>query len=77
MRRTRIPALLLAALTAMTLTACGGEEAPQEAVGLAVQVETVLPGSIATENRVSGQVSADNSSTILISSAAKCTAMYF
>ena len=77
MRRTRIPALLLAALTAMTLTACGGEEAPQEAVGLAVQVETVLPGSIATENRVSGQVSADNSSTILISSAAKCTAVYF
>ena len=77
MRRTRIPALLLAALTAMTLTACGGEEAPQEAVGLAVQVETVLPGSIATENRVSGQVSADNSSTILISSTAKCTAVYF
>ena len=77
MRRTRIPALLLAALTAMTLTACGGEEAPQEAVGLAVQVETVLPGSIATENRVSGQVNADNSSTILISSAAKCTAVYF
>ena len=77
MRRTRIPALLLAALTAMTLTACGGEEAPQEAVGLAVQVETVLPGSIAAENRVSGQISADNAATILISSAAKCTAVYF
>ena len=77
MRKTRIPALLLAALAAATLTACGGEEAPQEAVGLAVQVETVLPGSIAAENRVSGQVSADNAATILISSAAKCTAVYF
>ena len=74
----RIPALLLTVLTVLTLTACGGQEdVPQEAAGLAVQVETVLPGSIATENRVSGQVSADNSSTILISSTAKCTAVYF
>ena len=78
MRQTRIPALLLAALAALSLTACGGQEdEPQEAAGLAVQVQTVLAGTVATENRVSGQVSADNSSTILISTAAKCTAVYF
>ena len=78
MRFPRIFALSLAVLTALSLTACGGEdEEPQEAAGLAVQVQTVLAGTVATENRVSGQVSADNSSTILISTAAKCTAVYF
>ena len=77
MKDQRIPSLLLAALT-LTLSACGGEEeTPQEAAGIAVQVQTVLADTIATENRVSGQISADNSSTILISSAAKCTDVYF
>ena len=76
MKHHCIPALLLAA--ALTLSACGGEEeTQQEAAGIAVQVQTVLADTIATENRVSGQVSADNSSTILISSAAKCTDVYF
>ena len=37
----------------------------------------MLPGTIASENKVSGQVSADNESTIMIASAAKCTAVYF
>jgi len=78
MKDQRILAGLLAAVMALGLTACGGqeqEEAP--AAGVAVQVETVTTGSIAAENKVSGQLSADNSSTILISSAAKCTAVYF
>ena len=78
MKDQRIPSLLLAAALTLTLSACGGEEeTPQEAAGIAVQVQTVLADTIATENRVSGQISADNSSTILISSAAKCTDVYF
>lgn len=78
MRTQCIKLLLLAAAAAMTLTACGGGDEPQAGpVGVAVQVETVTAGSIATENKVSGQISADNTSTILISSPAKCTAVYF
>lgn len=78
MRTQCIKLLLLAAAAAMTLTACGGGDEPQVGpVGVAVQVETVTAGSIATENKVSGQISADNTSTILISSPAKCTAVYF
>ncbi len=78
MKDQRILSLLLAAALTLTLSACGGEEeTPQEAAGIAVQVQTVLADTIATENRVSGQISADNSSTILISSAAKCTDVYF
>ena len=78
MKDQRIPSLLLAAALTLTLSACGGEEeVTQEAAGIAVQVQTVLADTIATENRVSGQISADNSSTILISSAAKCTDVYF
>lgn len=78
MRTQRVFALFLAAAAILTLTACGGEEAPaEEPAGVAVQVQTVLAGTIATENRVTGQVSAENSSTILISSAAQCTDVYF
>ena len=78
MKDQRILSLLLAAALTLTLSACGGEEeVTQEAAGIAVQVQTVLADTIATENRVSGQISADNSSTILISSAAKCTDVYF
>ena len=74
MKHLRISALLLA----LALTGCGSQEAPvEEAAGTAVQVQTVLADTIATENRVSGQVSAENSSSILISSAAKCTDVYF
>ena len=80
MRQHRTGALLLAAALLVFLTACGGGE-PQESqepqAGVAVQVQTVLPGAIATENTVSGQVSAGSESTIMISSPAKCTAVYF
>ena len=75
----RVIALLVAISAALTLTACGSdaEQSDESAGGVAVQVETVSSGTIATDNKVSGQISADNSSTILISSTAKCTAVYF
>lgn len=74
----RMIALFLSAAAVVTLTACGSktEQADDNAGGVAVQVETVTSGEIATDNKVSGQISADNSSTILISSTAKCTAVY-
>ena len=78
MNHQKFLAGLLACAMALALTACGGEEPVEDTVpaGVAVQVKTVTAGSIATENKVSGQVSADNESVILIASAAKCTAVY-
>ena len=78
MKRNRITALLLTAVLALSLTACGGKEAVEEVppAGTAVQVVTVTQGSIATENKVSGKISADNESTIMVATSAKCTAVY-
>lgn len=78
MKRSRIIALMLSAVLALSLTACGGQEQEEEqtAAGVAVQVETVRADTIATENKVSGKISADSESTILIATAAKCTAVY-
>ena len=73
-------ALLLAPVLALSLTACGGgeqEESGEQAAGVAVQVETVAQDTIAAENKVSGRISADNETVIMIASAAKCTAVYF
>lgn len=75
-------ALLLAPVLALSLTACGGGEPAQDeggaqAAGIAVQVETVVQDTIATENKVSGKISADNEAVIMIASTAKCTAVYF
>ena len=75
-------ALLLAPVLALSLTACGGGEQTQDedgaqAAGIAVQVETVAQDTIAAENKVSGRISADNETVIMIASAAKCTAVYF
>lgn len=75
-------ALLLAPVLALSLTACGGGEQTQDedvaqAAGVAVQVETVAQDTIAAENKVSGRISADNETVIMIASAAKCTAVYF
>lgn len=78
-KRSRLAAALLAAVLTLSLAACGGQDpeadAPQEA-GIAVQIQPVEEDAIATENKVSGKVSADNEYTILIASAAKCTAVY-
>lgn len=78
MKRNRITALLLTAILALSLTACGGKETVEEVppAGTAVQVVTVTQGSIATENKVSGKISADNESTIMVATSAKCTAVY-
>ena len=76
MKYNRVIALLLAAVMALSLTACGGEEVQEEpSAGIAVQTEIVTADTIATENKVSGKVSADNESTIMIGSTAKCTAV--
>lgn len=78
MKRNRITALLLTAVLALSLTACGGKETVEEVppAGTAVQVVTVTQGTIATENKVSGKISADNESTIMVATSAKCTAVY-
>ena len=78
MKRNRITALLLTAVLALSLTACGGKETVEEVppAGTAVQVVTVTQGIIATENKVSGKISADNESTIMVATSAKCTAVY-
>lgn len=74
--KQRITALALALVMALSLTACGGEEVQEESGGIAVQVISVLPDTIAAESRVSGKLSSENAATILIASAAKCTAVY-
>ena len=78
MKKQKLLAGLLALTMALALAACGGEEPAEEepAAGVAVQVKTVTADTISTENKVSGQVSADNESVILIATAAKCTAVY-
>ena len=77
MKYNRMIALLLAVIMALSLIACGGEEVQEEgSVGIAVQVESVVAETISSENKVSGKVSADNESTIMVTSAAKCTAVY-
>lgn len=78
MNYQRVLAGLLAAGMALSLAACSSQETETEepAAGVAVQVETVASSSIAAENKVSGTISADNESTILIATAAKCTAVY-
>ena len=76
----RTASLLLTALLLLGLTACGKKEAPQENAGpsgIAVEVQTVSMDAISTEHRVSGQVAAENTSTIMLTTAAKCSAVYF
>lgn len=72
----RVLAALLAC--ALMMTACTQEEVQQDdgPAGIAVQVETVFSDTIATENKVSGAISADNETMIMVSSAAKCVAVY-
>lgn len=78
MNRKRITSLLTAGIMLVSLTACGKEEAPQktESVGVAVQVEPVAADTIATKSKVSGNLASDNEAVIMISTAAKCTAVY-
>ncbi len=81
----RILPLALAAAMALSLAACGGNEsagsapgasAQTDAAGVAVQVEEVAASDIATENKVSGKVEADDDATVMVGVSAKCTAVY-
>lgn len=78
----RIYSLALAAAMLMSLCACGGGEASESTsqdntpAGVAVQVEEVMLDTISVQNKVSGKVVADNETTIMVASSAKCTAVY-
>ena len=80
MTKKKILAALLAAALTLSLAACGGgDEAPEEepaAVGVAVQVKEIAADTIYTENTVSGQIMAEDESTIMVAVSAKCTAVY-
>nr|WP_325213080.1 efflux RND transporter periplasmic adaptor subunit [uncultured Oscillibacter sp.] len=81
MTKNRILAALLAAALALGLSACGGgtDETPEEepaAAGVAVQVQEIGADTIYTENTVSGQLLAEDQSTIMVAVSAKCTAVY-
>ena len=80
MTKNRILAALLAAALALSLSACGGSgDAPEDepaSPGVAVQVEEIGADTIYTENTVSGQLVAEDQSTIMVAVSAKCTAVY-
>ncbi len=81
--KRRFSAVLLAALLALSLAACGGadEEAPEQEPaapsGVAVQVETIGADTIYTENTVSGQITAEEQTTVMAAVNAKCEEVYF
>lgn len=79
MTKKRILAAGLAAALALSLSACGGSDAPEEETvspGVAVQVREIGADTIYTENTVSGQLMAEDQSTIMVAASAKCTAVY-
>ena len=78
MKLKRLAALGLTLTMILSLAACGSSETTEDTApaGIAVQVETVLADTIYAENRVSGKVAADNEVSIMLSSPAKCTAVY-
>ena len=78
MKLKRLAALGLTLTMTLSLAACGGETTQQETApaGIAVQVETVLPDTIYAENKVSGKIAADDEVSIMLTTAAKCTAVY-
>ena len=68
--------LLLALALALSLAGCKKEETVTAPAGVAVQVQTVEAQDIASENTVSGQVTADSETSVYVTSTAKCTAVY-
>ena len=68
--------LALALVLALGLTACGEEETVAAPAGVAVQVQTVEAQDIASENTVSGQVTAGSETSVYVTATAKCTAVY-
>ena len=71
----RVYAALLVCV--MAWTACGQEKVQETGpAGVAVEVQTISADTIATENTVSGVISADDETMIMVASAAKCIAVY-
>ncbi len=69
----------------LLLTACGGatpSASPSPSAdnqgnsGVAVQTTTVLADTIAAENRVTGKISSDSQTNVMVATTAKCTAVY-
>ena len=80
MARKQLISLALAAAL-VSLTACGNSDtsadaSQPEAAGVAVQVQEVTSDTIASENKVSGKIAADNETSIFVASSVKCTAVY-
>ena len=85
-KQPRIIAAGLAAVLLLSLTACGGaskenadeesSSAQKQTFGSAVQVQRVTAESIATDNKVSGRVLAEDEATIMVGISAKCVAVY-
>lgn len=82
MARKRIVSLALAGAL-LSLTACGSSSdtsadasGQSGTSGVAVQVQKVTSDTIATENKVSGKIAADNETSIYVASSVKCTAVY-
>lgn len=82
MARKRIVSLALAGAL-LSLTACGSSSdtsadasSQSGTSGVAVQVQEVTSDTIATENKVSGKIAADNETSIYVASSVKCTAVY-
>ena len=80
--RKRIVSLALAGAL-LSLTACGSSSdtstdasGQSGTSGVAVQVQEVTSDTIATENKVSGKIVADNETSIYVASSVKCTAVY-
>jgi len=68
--------LLLALALALSLAGCKKEETVTAPAGVAVQVQTVEAQDIASENTVSGQVTAGSETSVYVTATAKCTAVF-
>ena len=81
MDRKRILSLLTAGAMVLALSGCqskGDSSSAQDdsAAGVAVQTQRIQLSSIATDNSVSGKVSADSQTSVMVAATAKCTAVY-
>ena len=74
--KNKTVSLLLALTLALSLAGCEKEEAITAPAGVAVQVQTVEAQDIASENTVSGQVTAGSETSVYVTATAKCTAVY-
>lgn len=67
--------LLLALALALSLAGCKKEETVTAPAGVAVQVQTVEAQDIASENTVSGQVTAGSETSVYVTATAKCLSL--